>query len=79
MNHQEAAASEVRPAAVYRLWAADGTLLYVGSSYAAAAFPDKVTPALVEQSEAIAARLAAEVRDLTWEGRRRRIARELRR
>ncbi|MFJ6561964.1 GIY-YIG nuclease family protein [Streptomyces sp. NPDC091412] len=30
---QETTSSSERPAAVYRLWAADGTLLYIGSSY----------------------------------------------
>ncbi|MEU6595071.1 hypothetical protein ABZ923_38740 [Streptomyces sp. NPDC046881] len=33
MHQETKATSDVRPAAVYRPWAADGTLLYVGSSY----------------------------------------------
>ncbi|PWI16031.1 hypothetical protein DI272_19045 [Streptomyces sp. Act143] len=33
MTQLEAVASEERPAAVYRLWAADEVLLYIGSSY----------------------------------------------
>lgn len=33
MQQEVTATSDARPAAVYRLWAAEGTLLYVGSSY----------------------------------------------